>query len=137
VNAIFFVNTMANHPNHSNRSNRGFILLSLVIAVAIAVFLSPFASSDPDGLDRVSQDQGFDKAAHENPIAKQLPFFAVFEEYALRGVPKSVATPLAGLVGTLVTFGIAWGAGKALVKGSLVKGSVEESIEGSDPSDRT
>ncbi|MBD3880382.1 PDGLE domain-containing protein [Phormidium tenue FACHB-886] len=104
--------------NRSNRSNRAFVLAGLAAALVIAVFLSPFASSDPDGLDRVSQDQGFDEAAHEDTPAKRLPFSAVFEEYALRGVPEGVATPLAGLIGTLVTFGVAWGAGKLLVKGA-------------------
>jgi cobalt/nickel transport protein len=40
----------------------------------------------------------------------------VFDEYALRGVPEAVATPLAGLVGTLATFGLAWGIGKVLAR---------------------
>jgi cobalt/nickel transport protein len=116
---------MANPPT---RSTQGFVLLGLTAALVIAVFLSPFASSNPDGLDRVSQDQGFDKKAQPNPIAKRLPFFAVFEEYAVRGVPQAIATPLAGLVGTLVTFGIAWGAGKLLIKGS--SGTSEGTSEG-------
>ena len=103
-------------------SNRGFVLLGLAAALVIAGCLSPFASTNPDGLNRVSQDQGFDKKAQSHPIAKQLPFFAVFENYAVRGVPKGVATPLAGLAGTLVTFAIAWGTGKLLVKGSSSSG---------------
>jgi len=102
-------------PNASR--NRMFLWTGLGIALLIAVVLSPFASTHPDGLDRVSEDHGFgDKAAADTP-AQKLPFYAIFDEYALRGVPEGVATPLAGLVGTLVTFGLAWGAGKLLVKG--------------------
>lgn len=102
--------------NRSNR-NKAFVTTGLGVALLIAIFLSPFASSNPDGLDRVSQDQGFGARAEEDPPAHQLPFYSVFDEYALRGVPEGIATPLAGLIGTLVTFGLAWGAGKLLVKG--------------------
>jgi cobalt/nickel transport protein len=98
-------------------NNRFFVITGLGIALLVAIFLSPFASSDPDGLDRVSQDHKFeDKALEESP-AKKLPFYNLFDEYALRGVPENVATPLAGLVGTLVTFGLAWGVGKVVVRG--------------------
>lgn len=100
----------------SRTRNRAFVISGLGIALLIAVFLSPFASQNPDGLDRVSQDHGFDKKAAEEPIAHKLPFYQIFEEYQLRGVPEQIATPAAGLVGTLVAFGLAWGAGKVLVR---------------------
>lgn len=98
--------------------NIAFVITGLGAALVIAVFLSPFASSDPDGLDRVSQDLKFEQKATENAPAEKLPFYAVFEEYALRGVPENVATPLAGLIGTLATFGLAWGIGKLTVRNS-------------------
>jgi cobalt/nickel transport protein len=100
----------------SQTRNRAFVLSGLGIALLVGVFVSPFASKNPDGLDRVSQDQGFDKKAAEEPVAKKLPFAQVFDEYAVKGVPEQVATPIAGLIGTLATFGLAWGAGKVLVK---------------------
>lgn len=105
--------------NLSRDRNRAFIITGLGIALLIAVFISPFASQDPDGLDRVSQDLKFEDRAVEDAPAKKLPFYAVFEEYALRGVPEAIATPLAGLVGTLATFGLAWGIGKLVVRGSV------------------
>lgn len=96
--------------------NRAFVVSGLGIALLIAIFLSPFASKAPDGLDRVSEDLKFgDKELQAKP-AQQLPFYAIFNEYAVRGVPEQFATPLAGLAGTLVTFGLAWGAGKLLVR---------------------
>ncbi len=104
--------------NISNKRNRVFIGAGLGIALIIAIFVSPFASSDPDGLDRVSQDLEFEDKAIEDAPATKLPFYGIFEEYAVRGVPDALATPLAGLAGTMVTFGIAWGTGKLLIRSS-------------------
>jgi cobalt/nickel transport protein len=98
--------------------NQSIVGLGLGISLLIALVLSPLASSDPDGLDRVAQDLKFEDKALEVAPTQQLPFHAVFDEYALRGVPDKiefVATPIAGLVGTLVTFGLAWGLGKVLI----------------------
>jgi cobalt/nickel transport protein len=103
----------SNTPN-----NRLFILTGLSIAVIIAVFVSPFASKNPDGLDRVAQDLEFESKAHSEPLAQKLPFFSIFEEYAMRGVPEAIATPLAGLAGTIVTFGLAFGLGKLATRNS-------------------
>jgi cobalt/nickel transport protein len=103
--------------NHSKtQKNLKFALGGLGFSLVVAVFLSPFASKNPDGLDRVAQDLQFESKAQEETIAKKLPFAAVFDEYALRGVPETVATPLAGLVGTIATFGLAWGLGKLAVR---------------------
>lgn len=101
--------------------NRSLILVGLGLSLLVAVFLSPLASKDPDGLDRVAQDQKFEEKAAKNEavVAKKLPFANIFEEYSLRGAPEAIATPLAGLLGTLATFGLAWGIGKILIKGNL------------------
>lgn len=103
------------NESRQNR-NRAFIWTGLGVALLIAIFLSPFASKDPDGLDRVSQDQKFDTKAVENPPAHNLPFYSLFEEYSVRGVPQAIATPLAGLAGTMAAFGLAWGVGKLVVR---------------------
>jgi cobalt/nickel transport protein len=103
-------------PSSRRIRNTSFFLTGLGAALITAVFLSPLASQDPDGLDRVSEDHGFSVKALDPSPAQQLPFHSLFDEYALRGVPEGVATPLAGLVGTLASFGIAWGVGKLLIK---------------------
>ncbi len=103
--------------DHSSKRTRAFVLTGLGAALLVAVLVSPFASSNPDGLDRVAQDHQFDAKASEETPAQKLPFYTIFEEYALRGVPEAIATPLAGLVGTLTTFGLAWGIGKLVVRG--------------------
>ncbi|MGL5835294.1 MAG: PDGLE domain-containing protein [Waterburya sp.] len=104
--------------NKLNKSNLAFLISGLGTALVIAVFVSPFASSNPDGLDRVSQDLKFEHKAAEDTPAQNLPFAKVFDEYALKGVPETVATPMAGLVGTLATFALAWGVGKLMIRNS-------------------
>jgi cobalt/nickel transport protein len=109
--------------------NRAFLFTGLGVALLIAIFLSPFASQNPDGLDRVAQDLKFeDKAAAETP-AQKLPFYQIFDEYAIRGVPEAIATPLAGLAGTLATFGLAWGIGKLVVRRSVETSADTEPTE--------
>ena len=104
------------HKNHI------FVLSGLALALSIAAFVSPFASKDPDGLDRVSQDLKFEEKAIEEPPTKQLPFSHIFEEYSLKAVPnEKVSTALAGITGTLVVFGLAWGIGKIAVRKSEPK----------------
>lgn len=95
---------------------RILIITGLGVALVIAVLLSPFASSNPDGLDRVAQDYQFEDKALADAPATKLPFYGLFEEYSLRNVPPGVSTSLAGLAGTLATFGLAWGIGKLAIR---------------------
>jgi hypothetical protein len=77
-------------------------LISLVICLAVAS-LAPLASSSPDGLERVAEDKGFIDLAGEAP-------FQVIADYVFPGIEnKALATILAGLIGTLVLFGVAYG----------------------------
>ena len=123
------------NDNLSRSRNRALIIAGLGSALLIAVFLSPFASKDPDGLDRVSQDLKFENKAIEDSPARKLPFYSVFDEYALRGVPEAIATPLAGLAGTLATFGLAWGIGKLVVRGSNSAAGEQDASQSSDNPD--
>lgn len=118
--------------NLKRSRNSAFIIAGLGVALLIAIFISPFASQNPDGLDRVSQDLKFDRKAAKDIPAHKLPFYSVFNEYAVRGVPKSVATPLAGLIGTLATFGLAWGMGKLVVRKSELSSDSSSFPENSD-----
>jgi len=88
-------------------------LIPLGIAIFIAACLSPFASSDPDGLNKVAQDHGFQHRAVASPAQQ----FEVFQGYTLRGVDNPIlAKALAGAGGTLVVLGAAWGLGWWLQK---------------------
>lgn len=82
-----------------------FIAGGLVVALALAFFVSPSASGEPDGLNRVAIDNGFadtetDHALDDTPTAG----------YEVRGVGDDrLSTGLAGLVGVAVTFAVAGG----------------------------
>ncbi|MCX6004757.1 MAG: PDGLE domain-containing protein [Chloroflexi bacterium] len=80
-------------------------------ALAIILFLcilAPLASSLPDGLERVAEDHGFDSKIHD-------PTFRIFPDYSITGIDNEVlATILAGLIGTILLFGIGFGLAKLL-----------------------
>jgi len=81
----------------------GVLILALLLAI-----LSPLASSSPDGLERVAADKGFLSSALE-------PLYKVMPDYVVPGVTnEAAATILAGIVGTLILFGIGYGLAKLL-----------------------
>ncbi len=91
----------------SERSNyRTLLGYGLVTAAGLALFLSPLASKLPDGLDHVAETHGFATAAR-SAWALHTPF----AEYTVPGIGSpSVATALAGLLGTATVFFLArWG----------------------------
>lgn len=76
--------------------------IGLVACLAVAC-LSPLASSSPDGLERVAENKGFIDLAQEAP-------FQIIADYVFPGIEnEALATILAGLIGTLILFGIAYG----------------------------
>lgn len=81
------------------------ILVLIILAVILALFVSPFASSSPDGLERVGKDEGFiDKA--EELISSPIP------DYVVPGITnEKVATSVAGIIGTLLTLAVVYGVG--------------------------
>ena len=73
----------------------------LAIAVLLAVF-SPYASSHPDGLEWVAEQQGFLGSAQSAP-------YELFPDYVLPGISnEALATIAAGVVGLLVVFAVMW-----------------------------
>jgi cobalt/nickel transport system permease protein len=75
-------------------------LVGLAIAIALAI-ASPLASTHPDGLEWVAGQQGFLESA-------QKPVYQIIPDYVLPGVSnEALATILAGILGTLLVFGIA------------------------------
>jgi cobalt/nickel transport system permease protein len=87
-------------------------IAGLAIALGVAVFLGPFAWDAPDGLEYVGEHVGF-----LNPAAPSPPLPSPMADYQLQlpGLNYArVATALAGLVGTLVVFGVGWGMARVL-----------------------
>lgn len=79
-----------------------FVIGGLLIAVALGVFVSPFASSDPDGLEKVSVEEGFDDTAEDHALSD-----GPLADYSVRGLGDGrLGTAASGLVGVLLTFGL-------------------------------
>ncbi len=76
-------------------------LIGLVVCLAVAS-LAPLASSSPDGLERVAEDKGFIDLGQETP-------FQIIADYVFPGIEnEALATILAGLIGTLILFSVAY-----------------------------
>jgi len=76
--------------------------IGLVVCLLVAAF-SPLASSSPDGLERVAEDRGFLGLAQDAP-------FQLIADYAFPWIEsEALATILAGLIGTLILFGVVYG----------------------------
>ena len=81
-----------------------FMVVALLLSLVLGVFVSPFASSEPDGLEKVAEDKGFIHVAEETePVWDSAPI----PDYVVQGLEnEGVATGLAGLIGTLITFAV-------------------------------
>lgn len=83
--------------------------IGLLIALAVAL-LSPLASSSPDGLEKVAEDEGFIETAKEAP-------YQLIGDYLFPGIGnQTVATILAGIIGTIIIFGLSYGLAKGVRK---------------------
>ena len=91
------------------------LLAGLAIALAVAIFLAPFASGYDDGLEWVGGKLEFLK---ESPPIVSAPI----SDYQL-SVPglanPRIATAVAGVVGTLVVFGVGFGLARGLSRRTL------------------
>ncbi|MBU4311769.1 MAG: PDGLE domain-containing protein [Candidatus Omnitrophica bacterium] len=90
--------------------NKKEILLWLAVSLILAFFISPFASSSPDGLEKVADDKGFLEKGEAEPA-----FISPLPDYVWPGVHnEGFATGFAGIMGTLIVFGVAYGVGAAI-----------------------
>jgi len=92
------------------RSYGAVVAYGGLIALGLALFVSPLASRWPDGLDKTAEVLGFkDKTA-----APVLP--APIPDYEVAGIHWStLGTAIAGAVGTIVVFVLAWLLARVLV----------------------
>lgn len=89
----------------------GFVLCGMVVALALAVFVSPFASRSPGGLEKVAADKGFEQTATQQPVWSQAPL----KDYALPGIHSAgAATAVAGGLGAIFLFGLVLLLGRVL-----------------------
>ena len=99
-----------------------FVAFGLVIALGLAIFVSPYACSWPDGLDELAEKFGF--AGHAATLIKTW-----VPDYKMPGISSTgIATAIAGALGTLVMFGLAWGVGKILVRSEMTQSKPDKQI---------
>ncbi len=83
-----------------------FALFGFLIALALALFVSPFASPWPDGLERVAEDKGFIDRGNLQYFRAPIP------DYLLPGIrQEKLATALAGGLGTVGMLAVGYGLG--------------------------
>ena len=79
------------------RGIMSFVIVGLVVALTLVFVVAPFASDNPDGLERVAIDQGFSSAATGGG--------RLLANYEVSGIEsKRLGTMLAGAAGVAVVF---------------------------------
>lgn len=79
----------------------GWIAAGLVITLAVTL-ASPLADPNPDGLERVAEDQGFIDLAQEAP-------YNLLPDYTTPGIEnEALSTIAAGMIGTLIVAGVGY-----------------------------
>jgi hypothetical protein len=101
--------TQAPGGSRGRRLGRYWWLVGLAIAALVVIVLSPLASRDPDGLERVAEDQGFLGSARD-------ALYSIIPDYAVPGIEGSLSTVLAGLIGVVIVFGLMIGLGRLLAR---------------------
>jgi cobalt/nickel transport system permease protein len=98
----------------SAQGGRGWIYVGIAIS-ALVILLSPLASADPDGLNRVAIDLGFSTAERASGVGLipgyEIPIFG----------NASLSKIAAGAVGLLIVLGLALLLGRALRKTTTSK----------------
>ncbi len=86
-------------------STRIFLIGAVGMSLITAVVISQFAVDDPDGLERVAIDEGFEESASD--LALDSSFFA---DYATEGVDnETLSLAVAGVSGTALTLVVGLG----------------------------
>lgn len=86
-------------------SARVFVVAGLALAFALAFFVSPYASNEPDGLNKVAAQHGLDHAARSSAVAD-----GPTAGYEVDGIRNSrVSKGVAGILGVAVTFALVGG----------------------------
>lgn len=81
-----------------------WVWVGLSIALVVTLF-SPLASGSPDGLEWVAEEEGFADAGED-------PSYQILPDYTVPLVEnENVTTILAGIIGVIIVFGVAYGVG--------------------------
>jgi cobalt/nickel transport system permease protein len=81
----------------------GFVVGGLVVALMLVFVVAPYASDEPDGLNKVARDKGFSRTERTHPLED-----SPVASYSLKGVGGRLSTGYAGAIGILACFGLAF-----------------------------
>ncbi len=97
--------TPATGTSPSPGRTRWFILAGVLVALLLAGFASYYASSAPDGLEKIAADHGLDAGAKDSATAD-----SPLADYSVSGVSdQRLSGGLAGVIGVGVTLAVAGG----------------------------
>jgi cobalt/nickel transport system permease protein len=112
-------------PGRDNiRRSSAIIVGGMALALILAALISPFASSYPDGLDKVAEEKEFiEQAASEEQTVWQ---HSIFPGYTVEAVKQeNISTGLAGFAGTGMVFVI----GFILIKLMQRRGNIKQAVK--------
>ncbi len=82
-----------------------FLVAGFALTIFLAGFVSFYASSHPDGLEKVAEDIGFLETAKDHSNAN-----SALADYSVKGVDNArLSTGAAGVIGVLATAGVSTG----------------------------
>jgi cobalt/nickel transport protein len=89
-----------------------FLLGGILVSIFIAGFISYYASSSPDGLEKVAEDKGFLDTAKDS--ANSDSFLA---DYGIAGIDNErLSVGLSGIIGVIATLSVSLLIFKTLAK---------------------
>ena len=84
---------------------RTFVVGGVLAALLFAVVISQFAADDPDGLEKVAEDEGFADQGEDHAFSD-----GIFSDYATDGVGnESLSLAVAGTTGVAITLAVGFG----------------------------
>jgi cobalt/nickel transport system permease protein len=82
--------------------SKGGVLATGTAIAAILALLSPLASGNPDGLERVAEDSGFLERGLD-------PSYNILPDYTIPGLNGGISTILSGLIGVMIIVALGYG----------------------------
>jgi cobalt/nickel transport protein len=87
------------------KKDKKFLIAGFALTIFLAGFASFYASSSPDGLEKVAEEIGFLETAKDHANAD-----GALADYGVKGVDNArLSTGAAGVIGVLTTAGVSTG----------------------------
>lgn len=81
------------------QSNKKFYLVFLLVTIGLAGIVSFYASSSPDGLEKVAEDIGFIETAKDHSLDN-----SALADYGVAGIENErLSVGVAGIIGVIAT----------------------------------